>query len=139
MLSDSPFFFSSSPYVSSVVACIGISLSRNTLSTPAAQIPAITFQIVIKLSANALRTSPRTGSCRSEIRGMAAYAISRPLGKRLENDDGRFFLSSFWRIVDEMAIPHVSANERRNEKKARAAALRETGRGASIGNTGEGY
>lgn len=38
---------------------------------------------------------------------MAAYTISRPAGNWDTKSGGRFFLSSFCRIVLEMVIPQV--------------------------------
>ena len=41
----------------------------------------------------------------------------------------------FWRIVDPMVTPQVWAKVREKEKKASAAAVRETGSGARVGKT----
>ena len=39
--------------------------------------------------------------------GMMAYAISAPSGNCCRNAAGRRLLSSFWRMLAEIAMPHV--------------------------------
>lgn len=97
----------SSPYVSSVCFCIGISRRMSTDTKPAAENPIIAFHTTARLSANASRTSVRVGSWRLGMAGMAAYAISMPAGNCSMNAGGRRFFSSFCRMLAEMVTPHV--------------------------------
>ena len=98
---------SSRPYFSSVCFCIGTSRMRKNDTKPAAEKPAIAFHTVAMLAANAARTSPCSVGSSVGMTGMMAYAISAPSGNCCRNAAGRRLLSSFWRMLAEIAMPHV--------------------------------
>jgi len=125
--SASAFFFSLTPHCSSVTVAIGISFSMNEHTRPTPLTTVIASQTRLRLSANASSTggpvvrtrslhgkrrgfngpcarSPGSSPCKA---GMAAYAISAPPGKSIENSGGSRDLSSFWRIVLPIVAPQT--------------------------------
>ena len=80
---------------------------RSIVSSPAAEKPIIAFHTVDMLAANASRTSCCRPGSNPGMRGITAYAISTPAGNWATNEGGKRVLSSFWRMLAEIAIPHV--------------------------------
>jgi hypothetical protein len=74
---------------------------------PMLEIPIITSQRILKLSANAWRT----WSCKSGARcgrvGIAEYANETPVGSWAMKAGGNLVVSRFWRIEPPMATPTV--------------------------------
>ena len=113
----------SSPAVAAVI--MSTSRIRRHVRSPAAETPIMTFQISRVPSANATRTSLRSGSSRPGMAGMSVYANSCPCGSVAGRLSVRFgCVSARWeRRRGAAGRDSAAASERTRPGAARGGAL----------------
>lgn len=140
------------PHVSSNSECSGSPFMISDTRKPNPQIPIITSQMTMMLSANASRTKVRVGSGSVLMRGTIVKANDRPPGNSSRNSGGRRWLNCVCKIAAPIDTPHActiglisgcemvivtllltAASDRQKPKNASAYAFWAMGNGANTG------
>jgi hypothetical protein len=95
------------PQSSSITVCNSSCRIPRLNKNPAIDIPSTACQTTLSASPNVSRTSSRNGELSVGITGIVANAISTPSGNWARNDAGRFFFSSFCRMVPPTVTPQI--------------------------------